>query len=314
MATTEPVPADAAPATAEETVTAADSALAPAARDVDATSTATATSIGGVDDRRSVPAPSSPSYDDGRGVAFFDLDHTLIDTNSSWLWMKHELNNGKVGAGMLATSVYWFARYAMGFGSGAERAGAEAAELYAGTPEEKLRREVDAFFEKELAHRARPGGKPIMEKHIRAGERCVVCTSSWQHPAASAARLFNCESAVDDVISSVMEVDEAGNLTGKIAKVCYGDGKSVVTEAWCARRGIDLAKCYFYTDSMSDVSLLEKVGHPVAVNPDRRLRAHAKKRGWAVMDWGVAKPKDPMKKPRYSYGCLAFHGAKSGPG
>jgi phosphoserine phosphatase len=96
--------------------------------------------------------------------------------------------------------------------------------------------------------------------------------------------------------------------------VCYGDGKSVVTEAWCARRGIDLAKCYFYTDSMSDVSLLEKVGHPVAVNPDRRLRAHAKKRGWAVMDWGVAKPKDPMKKPRYSYGCLAFHGAKSGPG
>jgi hypothetical protein len=52
----------------------------------------------------------------------------------------------------------------------------------------------------------------------------------------------------------------------------------------------------------------------VAVNPDRRLRAHAKKRGWAVMDWGVAKPKDPMKKPRYSYGCLAFHGAKSGPG
>ena len=203
MATTEPVPADAAPATAEETVTAADSALAPAARDVDATSTATATAIGGVDDRRSVPAPSSPSYDDGRGVAFFDLDHTLIDTNSSWLWMKHELNNGKVGAGMLATSVYWFARYAMGFGSGAERAGAEAAELYAGTPEEKLRREVDAFFEKELAHRARPGGKPIMEKHIRAGERCVVCTSSWQHPAASAARLFNCESGASSSFASI---------------------------------------------------------------------------------------------------------------
>ena len=135
------------------------------------------------------------------------------------------MNNGRVGAGMLFTALYWFTRYAMGFGAGADRAGAEAAELYAGTPEEELQKEVEAFFNKELAHRMRPGCGPIMEKHLAEGERCIICTSSWQHPARSAAKLFNCETDPKDVISSVMDVDENGVLNGKIAKVAFGDGK-----------------------------------------------------------------------------------------
>ena len=76
-------------------------------------------------------------------VAFYDLDHTIIDTNSSWHWVQHEMNTGRIGVGMVFTALYWFARYAAGFGAGAERAGAEAAELYAGTLESELQVEVE---------------------------------------------------------------------------------------------------------------------------------------------------------------------------
>ena len=222
------------------------------------------------------------------------------------------MNNGRVGAGMLFTALYWFTRYAMGFGAGAERAGAEAAELYAGTPEDELAKEVDTFFNKELAHRMRPGCAAVMEKHAADGERCIICTSSWQHPARSAARLFNCETDDKDIISSVMDVDENGVLNGKIAKVAYGDGKYHVSKEWADANDVDLEQCYFYTDSISDVMLMENVGYPVAVNPDARLRAHAKERGWEIQDWGIAESK--MKKPRYAYACLTFSGATAGPG
>jgi HAD superfamily hydrolase (TIGR01490 family) len=248
-----------------------------------------------------------------RGVAFFDLDHTVIDTNSSWHWVQHEMHAGRVGAHMILTAIYWFARYAAGFGAGAERAGAEAAELYAGTLASDLEAEVNVFFDKHMRHRQRPGCEAAIEKHSLEGTRCLICTTSWQHPARAAAKLFGLETAEDDVISSVMEIDETtGCLTGKIETVAYGDGKYEVTKKWCDRNGVDLKDCVFYTDSMSDVLLMEHVGTPVAVNPDARLRAFAKERGWQIVDWGVAEAR--ARKPRYSYGCLNFGGSHVGPG
>ena len=60
------------------------------------------------------------------------------------------------------------------------------------------------------------------------------------------------------------------------------------TKRWCDKNGIDLKDCYFYTDSMSDVKLLENVGYPVCVNPDSRLKKHATERGWPTVDWGTS--------------------------
>ena len=206
-----------------------------------------------------------------------------------------------------------FSRYALGFGAGAERAGAEAAELYAGEKEDDLNERVVTFFRKELSHRVRPGCKETMDKHKSDGVRCVMCTSSWQHPARAAAALYGLEPDPKDVISSVMEVDPtSGVLTGKIQKVAYGDGKCVVTKEWADANNIDLNLCWFYTDSMSDVALMEAVGFPVAVNPDARLRKHAETKGWPVEDWGLAE--DKSKKPRYAYACLTLKGSSQGLG
>lgn len=225
-----------------------------------------------------------------RVVAFFDLDHTIIDTNSNKHWVSREVLAGRVTPKLIGLAIYWFTRYAMGQGAGAEAAGAEAAMAYAGKSERQLRTEVETMFDEKLAHRMRPGCGPTMAEHVARGDLCVMCTSSWQYAAQYAARLFGCETAPEMVISSVME-EKDGKLTGGIEKVAYGDGKYHVTKAWADANGVDLSRCYFYSDSMSDVLLLEMVGHPVVINPDPKLRAHAEKRGWEIRDWGKAPEK-----------------------
>lgn len=112
-------------------------------------------------------------------VAFFDLDHTILDCNSNKHWIQQEVQKGKVKPKMIVTAIYWFTRYAMGFGAGAESAGAEAAMLYAGIKESDLQSEVEELFDRELAHRMRPGCKAVMDMHVANGQRCIVCTSSW---------------------------------------------------------------------------------------------------------------------------------------
>ena len=241
-------------------------------------------------------------YDKNDSVAFFDLDHTVVDTNSSWLWVQHEVNSGRVGAHMILTAIYWFGRYALGYGAGAERAGADAAETYKGVHADKLRGDVESFFDEEMKHRIRPGCVPVLKAHKSRSQRVIMCTSTWQHPAETAAKMFGFETEADDVICSHMQMDEEGVLNGKLAKIAYGDEKYERTKEWAIKNSVDLKKCYFYTDSYSDVKLMEHVGYPVAVNPDPRLLKHAESRGWEIVDWGVAPQR--AKKPRYHYGCL----------
>ena len=237
-----------------------------------------------------------------RGVAFFDLDHTIIDVNSSWLWVKSEINSGRVGMSLIGTALYWFSRYAFGYGDGAETAGRDAASIYRGEDERMFRERITEFFRMELAHRTRPGFKAVLEAHKANGERCVMCTSTWQHPAAIGAEIYGLETGEANVVSSIMGVDEDGLMDGTIQVVAYGDGKYETTKKWCELNGVDLKECYFYTDSMSDVKLLENVGYPVCVNADARLKKHAAERGWPTVDWGMSD--SGMKKPRYG-ACLS---------
>ncbi|MEM6930183.1 MAG: HAD-IB family hydrolase, partial [Myxococcota bacterium] len=73
-----------------------------------------------------------------------------------------------------------------------------------------------------------------------------------------------------------------------IKAFAVGDAKLHRVQAWADRAGRDLSMATFYSDSMTDVALLERVAHPVVVNPDRRLRRHAQERGWPIEDWGQA--------------------------
>ena len=90
---------------------------------------------------------------------------------------------------------------------------------------------------------------------------------------------------------------EDGIFTGEpIEPICYGVGKVAHAEGIALKLNVKLAECAFYTDSMSNLPMLEAVGRPVVVSPDPRLRRVARKRGWPVQDWGAAPA--PLLLPR----------------
>jgi phosphoserine phosphatase len=89
----------------------------------------------------------------------------------------------------------------------------------------------------------------------------------------------------DEVIGTVSEVDEAGRYTGRLEFYAYADGKATAIRRMAEEWGFDLAECFAYSDSATDLPMLEIVGHPVAVNPDKELKAIAVDRGWTVLDF-----------------------------
>lgn len=214
--------------------------------------------------------------------------------------VEKEFRDGKVPLQMYLLAVYWFARYAAGLGLDAGSVSREAMGLYGGHSDEAMGREVESFWARECAARARPGALAALQAHRAKGDRCVLCTASWQHVAAAARRSFG----LDGAICSVIEVGPDGRFTGGVADA-YGESKLSRTLEWARAEGVDLADVTFYTDSHSDLRLLEAVGTPVAVCPDARLAETARRRGWRVEDWGRAPP--PPQQPRAArYGCSVF--------
>lgn len=217
------------------------------------------------------------------GVALFDLDRTLLDCNSGRLWVQHEWRTGRLRSVEVLLASWWLLRYSLGSDAGLEEAFRAAVGRLAGLREGELQSRVDAWFQREVAHRLRPGARQALEAHRQAGDRLVLATSSTSHAAAAARRAF----ALDDVVCTCFEVVD-GAFTGRIAELAAGPAKAERVLEWARRHDVDLAQATFYTDSATDLALLERVGRPVAVHPDRALARIARRRGWEIVDWGRA--------------------------
>lgn len=227
--------------------------------------------------------PSSTSEGSELRAALFDLDRTLLDCNSGGLWVLHEWRRGVLRTRDLAWAGYWLGRYHLGMGAGLERVFEDAARSVAGVPEAELEARVHAWFATEVQHRLRPGGRAALEHHRQLGERLVLATSGSLYAARAATEEFG----LDDVVCTRFEVVD-GVLTGGVAELALGPAKADRAEEWARHTGIDLADCTFYTDSATDLALMERVGRPVAVNPDRALARICRERGWERVDWGQA--------------------------
>lgn len=217
------------------------------------------------------------------GVALFDLDRTLIDCNSGRLWVQEEWRVGNVGTRDAVWAGWWLGRYSLGWEDGLEGVFEAAVERLAGTEERALDARVRDWFHREVAHRARPGGLAALKRHKEAGDRLVVCTSSSTYAAAAAAAHWG----FDEAIATRFEVVD-GRFTGRVAAHGLGARKLDRAREWAAASGVRLEDCAFYTDSHTDLPLLEAVGRPVVVHPDRALARVAAARGWAVVDWGTS--------------------------
>jgi len=218
----------------------------------------------------------------GRPAAFFDLDGTLVTINGGRSWIEREYRLGRLSRLHLAKGAWFLGLYYFGVVN-IERALGAALGTVAGEPEESLRRETATWFAEDVVPYCAPGAWPFLEAHRALGHPLVLITSSSPYAAALAQEHFGLDAAL-----STEYLSEGGLMTGKFGHpACYGEGKIAHAERWAARHDIDVGASYFYTDSTTDLPLLERVAHPRIVAPDLRLSWQARRRGWSILDWSV---------------------------
>ncbi len=222
-------------------------------------------------------------------VAVFDLDRTLLDVNSGRLWLQHELTGGRIGLTDALWAGWWLFRYSLGHEVGLDGVFDVAAEKLAGQAETDLERRATTWFEHTLRHRLRPGGAAALAAHRAAGDHLLLATSGLVYASRSAVEAFG----LDDLVCTRFEVKE-GRFTGRVSSLAVGPAKADRVAEWAHTAGFDLSEATFYTDSATDLSLLERVGKPVAVNPDAALNRVARRRGWEIVDWGRGGRAAPM--------------------
>ena len=215
-------------------------------------------------------------------AAFFDLDGTLIPGSANIPLAKAAFRNGFVSPADLVKDL----RNGLSFllkGATDERSEQVRDRiLFAvqGHPAADVEALGDHFIAG-LVESIRPAMTDVLDKHGRAGHDRIVISAS---PTEIVARLAR-EAGLEGGVGTTAARDEHGVYNGELeGPFCYKDGKVAVMQQLAAERGYDLAQCYAYSDSASDLPMLEAVGHPVVVNPEPELREIAVERGWPVVE------------------------------
>jgi HAD superfamily hydrolase (TIGR01490 family) len=215
-------------------------------------------------------------------LALFDLDRTVLAVNSAKLWIRAEVKAGFLTRWQALRAAAWIGTYHAGF-TRLESLVEEAIGTLEGSGEADLVARTEAFYLDKIAATVRPGALLALERHRAAGDVIALLTTSSSYLCAPVLRQLGLEHA----LCNRFEVVD-GRFTGRAAgAICFGEGKVTHARAFSEAHGASLADAWFYTDSMSDRPMLEAVGHPIAVNPDPRLRRLALQRGWPVEDWGT---------------------------
>jgi HAD superfamily hydrolase (TIGR01490 family) len=214
------------------------------------------------------------------GVAFFDLDRTLIDINSGRAWVSAERKAGFITLPQLIKASWWITRYHMGWAD-LEAPLRAAIKALAGQEERAMEERVARFFEREVRGRVRPEAREALQAHSALGEPCALLTTS----SIYLAREVSADLSLAPPLANRFEVRE-GRFTGEPeGPLCFGVGKLHAAERYASERGLSLDQCAFYTDAYADLPLLEVVGRPFVVCPDPKLRREAERRGWPVLWW-----------------------------
>ena len=213
-------------------------------------------------------------------AAFFDMDRTLLRVDTALSWMQFLYARGEIGKRTVAKGIYWSTLYKLAL-LDMETVFTRLVEDLRGDSEADMIAKCAVWYRAHVAPEIAPAARVAVEAHRQAGHAIVLATGSTQYAARPVAQGVG----IPHVLSSELEV-AAGAFTGRPAALCFGRHKVTLAERWAAANGIDLAASYFYSDSYNDLPMLERVGTAIAVNPDARLRRHAKRRGWRVEYWG----------------------------
>jgi HAD superfamily hydrolase (TIGR01490 family) len=231
--------------------------------------------------------PSSPPGElasDGvgeAGAAFFDLDRTLMQGSSAFQFARAVYRAGLISRRQLIADAVANIRFRLQ-GSTDDASVALRERIAAGLEGRRVV-ELERLGADVLAGilpRVYPQMLALAHQHQDAGRRAYIVTAASKELADILARVMAFDGAVGSDISEVADGVYTGRPTGVFV---YRSGKPEAMRQLAAREGIDLSASYAYSDSESDLPMLQAVGHPVAVNPDATLARIARERGWQVL-------------------------------
>jgi len=214
-------------------------------------------------------------------AALFDLDRTLVRKETASLYVRYQRERGEATWRDLARVLYWVGQYTLGV-IDAPAVAARALTDFTGMPETVLSARCDDWFASHVEPHIADEGRAAVERHRERGDLLAIVTGATPYTARPLARRLR----VDHIVASELEIDAAGRFTGRPSgPLCIGEGKVLRTEELARKLGFRIDEATFYSDSLTDLPLLERVKEPIAVNPDPRLARVAVRRGWAIQHW-----------------------------
>jgi HAD superfamily hydrolase (TIGR01490 family) len=215
-------------------------------------------------------------------AAFFDLDRTLIRRSSVLALAGTFRRRGLISRVDLVKSAFWQVLFVLR-GASAERvrsAAEDGMKILNGFSVQEMQHLVGGAMESVLRPLVYEEPLRLVQQHRERGERVYIVSATLQEIVQHIAD----DLGFDGAIGSTCEIVD-GTYTGRTLRAAHGVGKANALRALAATEDIDLAESTAYSDSYSDVPFLEAVGHPIAANPDRKLRRIAAERGWPVVDF-----------------------------
>lgn len=210
--------------------------------------------------------------------AFFDVDGTLLARNTAPLYMSHLRRTGQARRRDLARTFYYLLWYKLGL-LDVRRALEVTMEFVRGRDEEAMRADCLAWYQVAVRQWIFPEMVALVAAHRREGHMVALLTSATRYLAEPLAA----DLGIEHLLVTQLVVRD-GRFTGEVVTpVCYGRGKVHWAERFAADQQVDLRRSYFYTDSITDLPVLDRVGYPRVVHPDPRLRRLAQQRGWQVL-------------------------------
>ena len=214
-------------------------------------------------------------------AALFDMDRTLIRRETATLWMRYQRDIGEASLLDTLRVSYWVLQYTFGVIRPDEIA-ERLVRTVAGIREETFVARCEDWFSRYVEPHISDHGRAAVERHRKNGDLIAIVTGATPYVARPLGKRLG----IEHIVSSELEVGEDGCFTGRPRKpLCYGEGKVSLTRSLADKLGFELEDACFYSDSLTDLPLLERVRFPVIVNPDPRLRRLAKRRGWPIEKW-----------------------------
>jgi HAD superfamily hydrolase (TIGR01490 family) len=218
----------------------------------------------------------------GRSAAFFDLDKTVIAKSSALAFGRPFYRDGLITRRDVVKSAY--AQLMFRLGGTDEQSMARTrdylAELCKGWQVDQVRQIVTETLHELINPYVYAEAAALIEEHQAAGRDIVLVSASGEEIVRPIGELLG----ITDVIATRMTIED-GRYNGRVEFYAAGLSKVTAVTEMAEERGYDLGESYAYSDSFSDAPLLEAVGHPTAVNPDRMLRRLATENAWPVLEF-----------------------------